>query len=77
MVARAAEALGGIDILVNAAAQPCGQRPAPRWDEVSEEALFAEIRVKVLGYLRVSCATWRSRRWRRTWPTGSRRTGSP
>jgi NAD(P)-dependent dehydrogenase (short-subunit alcohol dehydrogenase family) len=56
MVASAAGALGGIDILVNAAAQPGGQRPAPRWDEVSEEALFAEIRVKVLGYLRVSQA---------------------
>jgi NAD(P)-dependent dehydrogenase (short-subunit alcohol dehydrogenase family) len=56
MVAAAAATLGGIDIVVNAAAQPGGQRPAPRWDEVSEAALFEEIRVKVLGYLRVSQA---------------------
>ena len=56
MVAAAAEALGGLDILVNAAAQPGGQQPAPRWDEVTEEALFEELRVKVLGYLRVAQA---------------------
>jgi NAD(P)-dependent dehydrogenase (short-subunit alcohol dehydrogenase family) len=31
-VQAAAHALGGIDILVNAAARPGGQAPAPRWD---------------------------------------------
>jgi NAD(P)-dependent dehydrogenase (short-subunit alcohol dehydrogenase family) len=56
MVTAAAEALGGLDILVNAAARPGGQQPAPRWDGVTEEALFEEIRVKVLGYLRVAQA---------------------
>jgi NAD(P)-dependent dehydrogenase (short-subunit alcohol dehydrogenase family) len=56
MVAAAADALGGIDIVVNNAAQPGGQQPAPRWDAVTEEALFSEIRVKVLGYLRVAQA---------------------
>jgi len=56
MVAASAAALGGIDILVNAAARPGGQQPAPRWDGVTEEALFEEIRVKVLGYLRVAQA---------------------
>jgi NAD(P)-dependent dehydrogenase (short-subunit alcohol dehydrogenase family) len=56
MVRASADALGGIDILVNAAAQPGGQQPAPRWDGVTEEALFEEIRVKVLGYLRVAQA---------------------
>ena len=56
MVRTSAEALGGIDVLVNAAAQPGGQRPAPRWDGVTGEALFEEIRVKVLGYLRVAQA---------------------
>lgn len=56
MVKASADALGGIDILVNAAAQPAGQQPAPRWDGVTEEALFEEIRVKVLGYLRVAQA---------------------
>jgi NAD(P)-dependent dehydrogenase (short-subunit alcohol dehydrogenase family) len=56
MVKASADALGGIDILVNAAAQPAGQQPAPRWDGVTGEALFEEIRVKVLGYLRVAQA---------------------
>jgi NAD(P)-dependent dehydrogenase (short-subunit alcohol dehydrogenase family) len=56
MVTASADALGGIDILVNAAARPGGQQPAPRWDAVTEEALFEEIRVKVLGYLRVAQA---------------------
>ena len=56
MVKASADALGGVDILVNAAARPGGQQPAPRWDAVTEEALFEEIRVKVLGYLRVAQA---------------------
>jgi NAD(P)-dependent dehydrogenase (short-subunit alcohol dehydrogenase family) len=56
MVAASVAALGGLDILVNAAARPGGQQPAPRWDEVSQEALFEEIQVKVLGYLRVAQA---------------------
>jgi NAD(P)-dependent dehydrogenase (short-subunit alcohol dehydrogenase family) len=56
MVRASADTLGGIDILVNAAAQPGGQQPAPRWDGVTEESLFEEIRVKVLGYLRVAQA---------------------
>lgn len=56
MVKASAEALGGIDILVNAAARPGGQAPAPRWDAVTEEALFEELQVKVLGYLRVAQA---------------------
>lgn len=56
MVKASADALGGIDILVNAAAQPGGQQPAPRWDGVTGEALFEEITVKVLGYLRVAQA---------------------
>jgi NAD(P)-dependent dehydrogenase (short-subunit alcohol dehydrogenase family) len=56
MVKASADALGGIDVLVNAAARPGGQQPAPRWDAVTEEALFEEIRVKVLGYLRVAQA---------------------
>jgi NAD(P)-dependent dehydrogenase (short-subunit alcohol dehydrogenase family) len=56
MVRASADALGGIDILVNAAARPGGQQPAPRWDGVTGESLFEEIRVKVLGYLRVAQA---------------------
>ncbi|MCK9487121.1 MAG: SDR family NAD(P)-dependent oxidoreductase [Dehalococcoidia bacterium] len=51
-------ALGGVDILVNCAAQPGGQggRP-PRAEEVSaEEHLNPEINVKVMGYLRCAQA---------------------
>lgn len=48
--------LGGVDILVNAAARPAGQAPAPSWDAVTEDDLFEEMRVKVLGYLRVAQA---------------------
>ena len=56
MVRASAEALGGIDILVNGAARPGGQVPAPRWDAVTEEGLFEELQVKVLGYLQVAQA---------------------
>ncbi len=51
-------ALGGVDILVNCAAQPAGlgARP-PRAEEVSaEEHLNPEINVKVMGYLRCAQA---------------------
>lgn len=51
-------ALGGVDILVNCAAQPGGQgsRP-PRAEEVSaQEHLNPEINVKVMGYLRCAQA---------------------
>jgi NAD(P)-dependent dehydrogenase (short-subunit alcohol dehydrogenase family) len=45
--------LGGIDILVNAAARPGGQGPPPpRFDEVTSELFFDEMNTKVLGYLR-------------------------
>ncbi|HVB05895.1 MAG TPA: SDR family NAD(P)-dependent oxidoreductase [Acidimicrobiales bacterium] len=53
MVAAAAEALGGIDILVNAAARPGGQAPPPKYDELTEEEFFDHMNVKVMGYLRV------------------------
>jgi NAD(P)-dependent dehydrogenase (short-subunit alcohol dehydrogenase family) len=52
-VAEAVEALGGVDILVNSAAQPSGQARAPKVVEISGEAFFADINVKVLGYLRM------------------------
>jgi NAD(P)-dependent dehydrogenase (short-subunit alcohol dehydrogenase family) len=56
MVQASADALGGIDVLVNAAARRGGPQPVPRWDAVTEEALLEEIQVKVLGYLRVAQA---------------------
>jgi len=52
-VADAAETLGGVDILVNSAARPSGQARAPKVVEVDAEAFFADINVKVLGYLRM------------------------
>lgn len=53
-VGRLSEVLGGIDILVNAAARPGGQEAWPAWNEVSDERFFEEMRVKVLGYLRTA-----------------------
>jgi NAD(P)-dependent dehydrogenase (short-subunit alcohol dehydrogenase family) len=49
-VASAVEQLGGVDILVNAAATPNTGAPIP------EDALEAEINVKVRGYLRCARA---------------------
>lgn len=51
-VAAAAAALGGIDILVNCAAQPGGQAPPPNLPDITDEIFFADVNVKVLGYLR-------------------------
>jgi NAD(P)-dependent dehydrogenase (short-subunit alcohol dehydrogenase family) len=52
MVSAATEALGGIDILVNNAAMPGGQAPPPRLGELTAEAFYADVDVKVMGYLR-------------------------
>ena len=52
MVAAAADALGGIDILVNNAAQPGGQQPPPHLAEITDDLFWADVNVKVLGYLR-------------------------
>jgi NAD(P)-dependent dehydrogenase (short-subunit alcohol dehydrogenase family) len=51
-VALAVEGLGGIDILVNNAAQPGGQSPPAKLADIAEEDFFADLNVKVLGYLR-------------------------
>jgi NAD(P)-dependent dehydrogenase (short-subunit alcohol dehydrogenase family) len=51
-IAQAAEALGGIDILVNNAATPSGQARPPKVVEVTNEAFNADLNVKVLGYIR-------------------------
>ena len=51
-VAQAAQALGGLDILVNSAAQPSGQNVPPKVVEVTDEAFYADVNVKVMGYLR-------------------------
>jgi NAD(P)-dependent dehydrogenase (short-subunit alcohol dehydrogenase family) len=56
MVDTAAGALGGIDILVNSAAKPGGQVPAPRFAEITGDQFWEEMNVKVLGYLRCAQA---------------------
>jgi NAD(P)-dependent dehydrogenase (short-subunit alcohol dehydrogenase family) len=48
--------LGGLDILVNAAAQPAGQSTPPRLAEVTSQAFWDDVDVKVLGYLRMARA---------------------
>ena len=52
MVRQAAEALGRLDILVNNAAVAGGQAPVPRLAEITNEAFWADMNVKVMGYLR-------------------------
>ena len=52
MVEAAVAKLGGIDILVNCAAQPGGQKPPPKLAELTDEAFWADMNVKVMGYVR-------------------------
>src|SRR3989440_2021752 len=52
MVEQAASALGRLDILVNCAAQPGGPAPPPKLAEITDEAFYSDVNVKVMGYLR-------------------------
>jgi NAD(P)-dependent dehydrogenase (short-subunit alcohol dehydrogenase family) len=54
-VAAVVDAFSGVDVLVNAAAQPAGGG-APPLPELTDGALRAEIETKVLGYLRCARA---------------------
>lgn len=54
-VAAVVDTFGGIDILVNAAAQPAGGSPPPL-PQLTDDTLRAEIETKVLGYLRCARA---------------------
>ncbi len=45
---------GRIDILVNCAAQPGGQARPPPLAEITNEAFWADMNVKVMGYLRTA-----------------------
>jgi NAD(P)-dependent dehydrogenase (short-subunit alcohol dehydrogenase family) len=56
MADRAAELAGPIEILVNCAAIPAGQRPVGGFDTVTSEMFWADVNVKVLGYLRCAQA---------------------
>ncbi|MGR3321079.1 MAG: SDR family NAD(P)-dependent oxidoreductase [Pseudooceanicola sp.] len=48
--------LGGIDIVVNSAAAPAGQKKPPSTAEVTRAHLEEHMNVKVMGYLRVAQA---------------------
>lgn len=56
LVAGAVEALGGLDILVNAAALPGGISTATRLAEIDDEEALLDIDIKVIGYLRTARA---------------------
>ncbi|MGR3453256.1 SDR family NAD(P)-dependent oxidoreductase [Pseudooceanicola sp.] len=51
-----ADRLGGVDILVNCAAEPAGQKKPPSTAELDHAHLDRHINVKVAGYLRVAQA---------------------
>ena len=52
MVRAASGQLGGVDILVNAAAKVGGQAPAPKLAEITDDLFWDDVNVKVMGYLR-------------------------
>jgi len=54
LVEGAVAALGGIDILVNAAAQAGGQAPPPELAQVTDSVFWDDVDVKVMGYLRTA-----------------------
>ncbi|MHA6792349.1 SDR family NAD(P)-dependent oxidoreductase [Pseudonocardia bannensis] len=56
MVRTAAEQLGGLDILVNAAARPAGSGPVPDLAGLTDDDLRVELETKLLGYLRCARA---------------------
>jgi NAD(P)-dependent dehydrogenase (short-subunit alcohol dehydrogenase family) len=56
MVDDVVAALGGVDVLVNAAARPASSAPVPTLAELTDDALRVEIETKVLGYLRCARA---------------------
>jgi NAD(P)-dependent dehydrogenase (short-subunit alcohol dehydrogenase family) len=55
-VAEAVNQLGRLDILVNNAAVAGGQGAPPSLAEISEEVFWADVNVKVLGYVRCAKA---------------------
>lgn len=54
LVAGTVAALGGLDILVNAAAKPGGQTPPPKLAEITDDLFWDDVNVKVMGYLRTA-----------------------
>ncbi|MGO4170914.1 SDR family NAD(P)-dependent oxidoreductase [Bosea sp. TAF32] len=54
LVAETVAVLGGLDILVNAAAKPGGQAPPPKLAEITDALFWDDVNVKVMGYLRMA-----------------------
>ena len=54
MVAAAVEGMGGLDILVNAAAKVAGQSAPPKLQEITDELFWSDVNIKVMGYLRAA-----------------------
>ncbi len=52
MVRLSVDEFGHIDILVNNAAAPGGQAPVPSLEEITNEAFWEDMNVKVMGYIR-------------------------
>ena len=55
-IARTVEELGGVDILVNAAAEPAGPNSPRALADLVDDDLLAAVNTKVLGYLRCARA---------------------
>ena len=67
-VAKADDALAGIDILVNNAARPLGRAPVSGIEGLEDDQFNLDVNVKVLGYLRCARAVapiMKSRGWGR------------
>jgi len=56
LVAAVRDRLGGVDILVNCAARPAGQAPPLALPEITTDAFWSDVNVKVMGYLRCAQA---------------------
>jgi NAD(P)-dependent dehydrogenase (short-subunit alcohol dehydrogenase family) len=56
LVDGAVQALGGVDILVNSAAQPGGQSVPPKLADITDDVFWGDVNVKVMGYLRCAQA---------------------
>ena len=56
MVEALVAALGGVDILVNAAAAPAGFTAPPKLADITGSALWDEVDTKVMGYVRCARA---------------------
>lgn len=56
MAAQATELMGGVDILINCAAKPAGQAPPLALAEITTDAFWSDVNVKVMGYLRCAQA---------------------